>query len=1067
MKRMLINATQREELRVAIVDGQNLYDLDIEIPSREQKKANIYKGRITRVEPSLEACFVDYGAERHGFLPLKEVAREYFTPGLDPNKANIRDLIKEGHEVVVQVEKEERGNKGAALTTFISLAGRYMVLMPNNPKAGGVSRRIEGEDRQALKEALEHLNVPDEVGLIVRTAGLGRDAEELQWDLDYLLQLWKAISGAAQAQKAPFLIYQESKLFIRALRDYLRSDIGEILIDEESLYNDAREFMQQVMPNALRKLKMYRDDTPLFSRYQIETQIQSVFDRQVRLPSGGSIVVDQTEALTAIDINSSKATKGSDIEETAFNTNLEAAVEIARQLRIRDAGGLIVIDFIDMDSPKHQREVEERLKDALKLDRARVQIGRISRFGLLEMSRQRLRPSLGEATEIVCPRCEGHGHIRGVESLALSTLRLIEEHAMKDNTGQVLVQAPPTVANFMLNEKRASVVEIELRNKVHVVIVADDKLETPHIEIQRIREADMGEHSKPSYERLTAIDASAVPKMGQALGSSEQPAVSGIVPSSPAPVREETAAEPAPQAPAARQPAAAPAPSGGVISRLLGWFRSSAAPAAPAPVKAESATSGRNNNRRDERGRASQGGQQQGNRQQQRREQPQQGQKGQQQAKGNRQQQPRQPQQPKQERQPQQPKDAQSQPQAERKQQQPRQEQQPRQPRQGQQPNPQAQPEATAAVIAAVPVAASHPRVERPVAVIAPEAELIKDIVAPLESTTDEAIATDTAPAVAGAAEVEGGQSRRRRGRRGGRRRRRHEDGTPAGAQGAESTDDQHFDDLDDEDRTEAAKPAAPTPSVSPAPIAAAVAVTAAVSTATHAARAEATEAVADVAVTEANDVATATAPAAPSPAPEQVLSAVAPTSFNLPTLPPIPPTEDGAENVIEHVQVETLAIAETFSAPVAHEEHVAIVAPTIAEAVTETPTTDVSASTTHAPEAAPVAVNVAHDDAETTIDFRAHLDVSPKIEPVVEQLAPAPVSEPAPVAAAGNDVAVKAEAPAEHEATLVASPSQGDLLAHAGLSQQQSVESTESTPPHAAGEEGGDEVKKDASSHG
>jgi ribonuclease E len=585
MKRMLINATQREELRVAIVDGQALYDLDIEIPSREQKKANIYKGRITRVEPSLEACFVDYGAERHGFLPLKEVAREYFTPGLDPNKANIRDLIKEGHEVVVQVEKEERGNKGAALTTYISLAGRYMVLMPNNPKAGGVSRRIEGEDRQALKEALEHLTVPDDVGLIVRTAGMGRDAEELQWDLDYLLQLWKAISAAANAQKAPFLIYQESKLFIRALRDYLRNDIGEILIDEEALYNDAREFMLQVMPNALRKLKLYKDDTPLFSRYQIETQIESAFDRQVRLPSGGSIVIDQTEALTAIDINSSKATKGSDIEETAFNTNCEAAAEIARQLRIRDAGGLIVIDFIDMDSPKHQREVEERLKEALKLDRARVQIGRISRFGLLEMSRQRLRPSLGEATQIVCPRCEGHGHIRSVESLSLSTLRLIEEHAMKDNTGQVLVQAPPTVANFMLNEKRASVVEIELRNKVHVVIVADDKLETPHIEIQRIREVDMGEHSKPSYERLTAAEASPTPKMGQALGSSEQPAVSGIVPSTPAPVREEVAAPAAPVQPAARRPvAAAPAPSGGVISRLLGWFRGSSAAPAPAPA---------------------------------------------------------------------------------------------------------------------------------------------------------------------------------------------------------------------------------------------------------------------------------------------------------------------------------------------------------------------------------------------------------------------------------------------------------------------------------------------------
>ncbi len=607
MKRMLINATQREELRVAIVDGQNLYDLDIEIPSREQKKSNIYKGRITRVEASLEACFIEYGAERHGFLPLKEISREYFTPGLDHHKSSIRELVKEGQEVVVQVEKEERGNKGAALTTFISLAGRYMVLMPNNPKAGGVSRRIEGEDRQALKEALDHVTVPDDVGLIVRTAGLGRDAEELQWDLDYLLTLWKSISEAAGKQKAPFLIYQESKLFIRALRDYLRSDIGEILIDDEPLYNDAREFMQQVMPNALRKLKLYQDDTPLFTRYQIETQIESAFDRQVRLPSGGSIVIDQTEALTAIDVNSSKATKGSDIEETAFNTNCEAAVEVARQARIRDAGGLIVIDFIDMDSPRHQREVEERLKDALKLDRARVQVGRISRFGLMEMSRQRLRPSLGEASQITCPRCEGHGQIRGVESLSLSTLRLIEEHAMKDNTGQVLVQAPTSVVNFLLNEKRASVVEIELRHKVHVMIVADDKLQTPHIEIQRIREADMGEHSKPSYEMLTTVETAELPKMGQALGSGEHPAVSGIVPGAPAPLREEVAepvaTTPAPrqrQAPAPRSTTAAP--KGGLLGRLFGWFRS-AEEAAPAPAK--TSTSSRDStdrSRRAERG---------------------------------------------------------------------------------------------------------------------------------------------------------------------------------------------------------------------------------------------------------------------------------------------------------------------------------------------------------------------------------------------------------------------------------------------------------------------------------
>ncbi len=590
MKRMLINATQREELRVAIVDGQNLYDLDIEIPSKEQKKANIYKARITRVEQSLEACFVDYGADRHGFLPLKEISDQYFTPGLNPNKAGIRELLKEGQELVVQVEKEERGNKGAALTTFISLAGRYMVLMPNNPKAGGVSRRIEGEDRANIKEALDHLNVPDEMGLIVRTAGLGRDAEELQWDLDYLLQLWKAISEAAQSRPAPFLIYQESKLIIRALRDYLRNDIGEILIDHEELYQDAREFVQQVMPNNLRKLKLYQDTTPLFSRFQIETQIENAFERSVRLPSGGSIVIDQTEALTAIDINSSKATKGSDIEETAFNTNCEAAVEIARQLRIRDAGGLIVIDFIDMDSPRHQREVEEKLKEALKLDRARVQVGRISRFGLLEMSRQRLRPSLGESTQIVCPRCEGHGRIRGVESLSLSALRLVEEHAMKESTGQVLVQAPPSVANFLLNEKRRQLSEIEARHDVNVIVVADEQLETPHLEIQRLRAADIGEETRPSYQRTTPVAPKPLPTMLRPSEEPEQPAVAGVVRATPAPERPEPAA-PAPAAVAPAAPVPPVAPAGGLLARFVGWFRgdkqasaTAAPPAAPAPA---------------------------------------------------------------------------------------------------------------------------------------------------------------------------------------------------------------------------------------------------------------------------------------------------------------------------------------------------------------------------------------------------------------------------------------------------------------------------------------------------
>ena len=584
MKRMLINATQREELRVAIVDGQNLYDLDIEIPSKEQKKANIYRARITRVEQSLEACFVDYGADRHGFLPLKEISEQYFTAGASPNKAGIRELLKEGQDIVVQVEKEERGNKGAALTTFVSLAGRYMVLMPNSPNAGGVSRRIEGEDRQNIKEALDHLQVPDDMGLIVRTAGLGRDAEELQWDLDYLLQLWKAISEAAQSSRpAPFLIYQESKLIIRALRDYLRNDIGEILIDHEDLYNDAREFVQQVMPNNLRKLKLYQDTTPLFSRFQIETQIENAFERTVRLPAGGAIVIDQTEALTAIDINSSKATKGHDIEETAFNTNCEAAVEIARQLRIRDAGGLIVIDFIDMDSPRHQRDVEEKLKDALKLDRARVQIGRISRFGLLEMSRQRLRPSLGEATQIVCPRCEGHGRIRGVESLSLSALRLVEEHAMKDSTGQVLVQAPPSVANFLLNEKRRQLTEIEARHDVNVIVVADEKLETPHLEIQRLRGPEIGEEVRPSYQRTTLVAPTPLPQMLRPSEEPEQPAVSGVVRSTPAPERP----EPAVYATAAVVQTA-PA-SGGLLARFVGWFRAGAQTTTAAPVARKSA----------------------------------------------------------------------------------------------------------------------------------------------------------------------------------------------------------------------------------------------------------------------------------------------------------------------------------------------------------------------------------------------------------------------------------------------------------------------------------------------
>lgn len=527
MKRMLINATQAEELRVAIVDGQSLYDLDIEIPSREQKKSNIYKARISRVEPSLEACFVEYGGDRHGFLPLKEVSKEYFQPGTN-SKSNIRELLKEGQELLVQVEKEERGNKGAALTTFISLAGRYMVLMPNSPSAGGVSRRVEGEDRAALKEAMEQLELPDGMGLIVRTAGVGRDASELQWDLNYLLQVWSAVEEASKTRSGAFLVYQESKLIIRALRDYLRTDIGEILIDEESLYDEAREFMQQVMPQTLRKLKLYTDEVPLFTRYQIESQIESAFSREVRLPSGGSIVVDHSEALIAIDINSAKATKGSDIEATAFNTNLEASDEVARQLRIRDLGGLIVIDYIDMESQRHQRQVEERLREALKMDRARVQVGRISRFGLMEMSRQRLRPSLGESTGLLCPRCEGHGRIRGVESVSLAILRLLEEEAMKPNTGQVVLEVPVAVGNFLGNEKRTALVAIEERHKLPIILVSNEHLDSPNYKIERVRGSDVDSEQTPSYQRVVTPEVE-VPVRGAAAESTGPVAAVSVV----------------------------------------------------------------------------------------------------------------------------------------------------------------------------------------------------------------------------------------------------------------------------------------------------------------------------------------------------------------------------------------------------------------------------------------------------------------------------------------------------------------------------------------------------------
>jgi len=500
MKRMLINATQSEELRVALVDGQKLYDLDIEAGSREQKKSNIYKGKITRIEPSLEAAFVDFGAERHGFLPLKEISKEYFDPAAGKGRVNIKQALREGQEIIVQVDKEERGNKGAALTTFISLAGRYLVLMPNNSRAGGISRRIEGDERTQLKEAMSGLNTPKNMGAIVRTAGVGRSTEELQWDLDYLLQFWESITSASESRSAPFLIYQESNVIIRAIRDYLRQDIGEVLVDAPLVFEDVLNFVRSVMPAYESKIRLYQDETPLFNRYQIETQIETAFQREVRLPSGGSIVIDPTEALLSIDINSARATKGNDIEETALQTNLEAAEEIARQLRLRDMGGLVVIDFIDMGPVKNQRDVENRMRKSLELDRARVQVGKISRFGLLEMSRQRLRPSLSETRAEVCPRCSGQGTIRDIESIALSIMRLMYEEASKEKTSEIQAIVPISVATFLLNEKRQQILEIESRQSVRVVIIPNITMDTPHYELKRLRDDEVtASDEKTSY----------------------------------------------------------------------------------------------------------------------------------------------------------------------------------------------------------------------------------------------------------------------------------------------------------------------------------------------------------------------------------------------------------------------------------------------------------------------------------------------------------------------------------------------------------------------------------------
>ncbi|TNF03345.1 MAG: ribonuclease E [Gammaproteobacteria bacterium] len=595
MKRMLINASQPEELRVALVDGQRLYDLDLENRTREQRKANIYKGKITRVEPSLEAAFVDYGAERHGFLPLKEISREYFTkkPSDVEGRIKIQDVVKEGTEVVVQVDKEERGNKGAALTTFISLAGRYMVLMPNNPRAGGISRRIEGDERSELKAAMRDLKTPQGMGVIVRTAGIGRSSEELQWDLDYLLQLWETICEEANKAKAPHFLFQESNVIIRAVRDYLRQDVGEVIVDNREAFELASAFIKQVMPNFESRVKFYEDPLPLFNRYQIENQIETAFEREVKLPSGGSIVIDVTEALVSIDINSSRATRGGDIEETALRTNLEAADEVARQLRLRDMGGLVVIDFIDMTSTKNQRDVENRMRDALELDRARVQVGRISRFGLLEMSRQRLRPSLEETTSKLCPRCLGQGTIRGTRSLALSILRLVEEEAQKEFSAEIRAITPVSVATFLLNEKRKEIFEIEKRHGAKIVVLPSEQLDTPHFQVQRIREQD-GVTTEYSYrlasthnEELHSNEQEVVKPVPPAL----QPAVKTPTPSQPAPV-------PTAKPESKHKPQNKEKP--GLLKRLIALLFGSEAQKAPAKKTGQS-RSGRDGGRDDRR----------------------------------------------------------------------------------------------------------------------------------------------------------------------------------------------------------------------------------------------------------------------------------------------------------------------------------------------------------------------------------------------------------------------------------------------------------------------------------